>query len=214
MIPKLICFDLDDTLIRDIHSVMLSCILNGKEREHAVIQNKEENGELDYISADHLRAQLLAGLDQDDVSKHFLDIAKPLRNISETINIFHKNDIKCILVTVGPVQVAKVASELWNFDGYYGSNYEVVDGEFTGKIINYIKAVNKVDCLLDFCLKNNIRLEDCVAVGDGSTDIPVFEKCSMSIALNGSNAAKMKATYSVDTDNLLDITNFIISIED
>lgn len=59
---KLICFDLDDTLIRGCHSVMLPCILNGKAKEHALIQQKEESGELDYISADILRAELFKGL--------------------------------------------------------------------------------------------------------------------------------------------------------
>ncbi|WP_367179361.1 hypothetical protein [Clostridium sp.] len=39
---KLVCFDLDDTLIREIHSVMLPCILNGKENEHSLIQKQEE----------------------------------------------------------------------------------------------------------------------------------------------------------------------------
>lgn len=47
---KLVCFDLDDTLIREIHSVMLPCILNGKEYEHSKIQAKEDSGELDYIT--------------------------------------------------------------------------------------------------------------------------------------------------------------------
>ena len=27
-----------------------------------------------------------------------------------------------------PIQVAKEAAELWGFDGYYGSNYDVIDG--------------------------------------------------------------------------------------
>ena len=52
MTTKTVCFDLDDTLIREIHSVMLPCILNGKEKEHSVIQEKEETGELDYITAE------------------------------------------------------------------------------------------------------------------------------------------------------------------
>ena len=62
MKTKLVCFDLDDTLIRGIHSVMLPCILNGKEEEHAIIQEQEENGHLDYITADHMRAKLFCGL--------------------------------------------------------------------------------------------------------------------------------------------------------
>ena len=44
-----------------------------------MIQHKEENGLLDYIAADHLRAQLLVGLEQNKISQHFLDIAKPLK---------------------------------------------------------------------------------------------------------------------------------------
>lgn len=206
---KLICFDLDDTLIRGIHSVMLPCILNGKEKEHSIIQKREELNEIDYISADYLRAELLSGLDENKIYNRFLEIAKPLANITETINSLHEENIKCIVVTVGPVQVAKVVSDIWGFDGYYGSQYEVVDGKFTGKILEYIRAENKVDCLVDYCQKNNIKACECIAVGDGSTDIPVFEYCGKSIALNASEKVKNKATYSVDTDNLLDILDYI-----
>ncbi len=65
---KLVSFDLDDTLIREIHSVMLPCILNGKEQEHSVIQAREESGELDYITADYLRAELLSGLVESKIA--------------------------------------------------------------------------------------------------------------------------------------------------
>lgn len=207
---KLICFDLDDTLIRDIHSVMLPCMLNGKEEEHAIIQQQEEEGRLDYRSADYLRAQLLTGLNEDKISECFLDIAKPLKNIAQTISELHAHDIKCLLITVGPIQVAKVAAEMWGFDSYYGSHYEVVEGKFTGRIDAYIKAENKVDCLQDFCLKNNVSLEECMAVGDGATDIPVFEKCGKYIALNSSDKVKRKATYAANTDDLCDIVKFIL----
>ncbi len=207
---KLVCFDLDDTLIREIHSVMLPCILNNKEIEHSLIQQKEEAGQLDYITADYLRAELLSGLDEAKISSDFLKIAKPIKNIFETINALHNNNIKCIVVTVGPVQVARVVSDIWGFDGYYGSDYEVINGIFTGKITSYIKAESKVDCLKDFCQKNSIEAYECVAVGDGSTDIPIFEYCAKSIAINASDKVKNKATYFVETDNLLDILNHIL----
>ena len=102
MQTKLVCFDLDDTLIRDVHSVMLPCILNGKEKEHSVIQEKEASGRLDYMEADYLRAKLLLGLDERKISEHFLSVAKPLKNIAETTQALHALDIKCIVVTVGP----------------------------------------------------------------------------------------------------------------
>jgi phosphoserine phosphatase len=51
---------------------MLPCILNGKEKEHSFIQEQEEKGVLDYISADYLRAELLLGLDESKM-KYFAD---------------------------------------------------------------------------------------------------------------------------------------------
>ncbi len=207
---KLVCFDLDDTLIREIHSVMLPCILNGKEREHALIQEREEQGLIDYIAADYQRADLLTGLEERNIAQSFLAIAKPLGNIGAVVETLHRHGIQCIVITVGPRQVASVVCDLWGFDGYYGSDYEVVEGVFTGRIRAYIAAEHKVECLQDFCRKNGISPEKCVAVGDGSTDIPVFQHCGKSIALNSSPRVRQYASVAVDTDDLTDILVHII----
>ncbi len=207
---KLVCFDLDDTLIRGIHSVMLPCILNGKEKEHSYIQEQEEKGLINYISADYLRAELLLGLEERKIAKSFLEIAKPLKNIKSVVEALHGQNIKCIVITVGPKQVAKVVCDIWGFDDYYGSDYEVVEGIFTGKILNYIGAEKKIQCLQDFCRNNSIKPNECIAVGDGSTDIPVFQYCGKSIAINSSPKVKKSAMYAVDTDDLTDILRYIL----
>ncbi len=209
---KLVCFDLDDTLIREIHSVMLPCILNGKEKEHSFIQEQEEKGLINYISADYLRAELLIGLEERKIAKSFLEIAKPLKNIKTVVEILHEQNIKCIVVTVGPKQVAKVVCDIWGFDNYYGSDYEVVEGIFTGKILNYIGADQKIECLQDFCKNNSIKPDECIAVGDGSTDIPIFQYCGKSIAINSSPKVQQSAMYAVDTDDLADILRYILCI--
>ena len=79
-----------------------------------------------------------------------------MKNIRETVNNLHKRGIKCLLVTVGPVQVARAVSDIYGFDGYYGSYYEVIDGTFTGEIGNYIKAENKVNCVEDFAKRTGL----------------------------------------------------------
>lgn len=206
---KLVCFDLDDTLIREIHSVMLPCILNGKEKEHSLIQEQEEKGLLDYISADYLRSELLLGLEERKIAQSFLEIAKPLKNIKSVVEALHEQNIKCIVITVGPKQVAKVVCDIWGFDDYYGSDYEVVEGVFTGKILNYIGAEQKIECLQDFCSNNSIKPEECIAVGDGLTDIPIFQYCGGSIAINSSLKVQQNALYAVDTDDLTDILKYI-----
>ncbi|NLB82537.1 MAG: HAD-IB family phosphatase [Clostridiaceae bacterium] len=206
---KLVSFDLDDTLIREIHSVMLPCILNGKEEDHSLIQEQEETGILDYISADYLRAKLLSGLEESKIAQSFLEIAKPLKNISRVVEALHEKNIKSIVITVGPKQVARVACDIWGFDGYYGSDYEVICGVFTGRILDYVGAEQKIMCLQDFSKSNNIKPEECVAVGDGSTDIPLFEYCGKSIAINSSPSVQKRAMYAIDTDDLADIIEYI-----
>jgi phosphoserine phosphatase len=208
---KLVCFDLDDTLIREIHSVMLPCILNDKEKEHSLIQEQEEKGLIDYKSADYLRAELLLGLEERKIAQSFLATAKPLKNIKNVVEVLHEHNIKCIVVTVGPKQVAKVVCEIYGFDAYYGSDYEVVEEVFTGRILNYIGAEQKIECLQDFCKHNNIKSDECLAVGDGSTDIPVFQYSGKSIAINSSPKVQQSATYAVDTDDLMDILQYMIS---
>jgi phosphoserine phosphatase len=209
---KLVCFDLDDTLIREIHSVMLPCILNGKEKEHSIIQEQEEKGLINYISADYRRAELLFGLEERKIAQSFLEIAKPLKNIKSVVEALHEQNIKCIVITVGPKQVAKVVCDIWGFDDYYGSDYEVVGGVFTGRILNYIGAEQKIECLQDFCKNNNIKPKECIAVGDGSTDIPIFEYCGKSIAINSTPKVQKSAMYAIATNDLKDILKYIFCI--
>jgi len=208
---KLVCFDLDDTLIREIHSVMLPCILNDKEKEHSIIQEQEEKGLIYYKSADYLRAELLLGLEERKIAQSFLKIAKPLKNIKNVVTALHEHNIKCIVITVGPRQVAKVVCEIWGFDAYYGSDYEIVEEVFTGRILNYIGAEQKIECLKDYCRDNNIKSHECLAVGDGSTDIPIFQYSGKSIAINSSPKVQQSASYAVDTDDLTDILKYILS---
>ncbi len=207
---KLVCFDLDDTLIRDIHSVMLPCILNNKEIEHSIIQEQEEKGLIDYESADYLRAQLLTGLQEVKIAQSIMEIIKPLKNIKNVVRALHEKNIKCIVITVGPRQVAKVVCDIWGFDAYYGSDYEVAEGVFTGRILKYIGAEQKIEYLIDYCKNNNIKSHECIAVGDGSTDIPIFQYSGKSIAINSSPKVRQSATYSVDTDDLTDILEYIL----
>ena len=207
---KLVCFDLDDTLIMDIHSVMLPCILNGKGKELSIIEEREVSGELDYIAADYLKASLLRGFAECKIADSFLEIAKPLKNISQVVDALHMEGIMCIVITVGPRQVSKVVCDMYGFDDYYGSNYEVVDGVFTGKILDYVNAEEKVECLIDFCNKHDIALDECIAVGDGMTDVPIFDLCGKSIALNATADLRQYATFVIETRDLVDVLQYIV----
>lgn len=207
---RVVCFDLDDTLVREVHSVMLPCILNSKLEQLQIIEQLEKDGRINWTDADYQKAALMNGLSIEKLWDGFLSIMKPLANILQTVNILKRNGFQSIVITTGPVQVAEIAKELWNLDAAYGSVYEVINGVFSGRIIDHIGDKGKISCLQKYCFMNGISPDDCIAVGDGSTDIPLFDYCLSSIAINASPSAIQKATYSICTDDLSDILRFII----
>lgn len=71
---KLVCFDLDDTLIREIHSVMYLSILNGRLEELKEIEYHEAQGVYDWMQADYLKAELAKGLHIKKLQENLTDI--------------------------------------------------------------------------------------------------------------------------------------------
>jgi len=208
---SLICFDLDDTLIREIHSVMYLSILNNKLEELLEGEKREAKGEFTWIEANYHKVKCAQGLNVEKIATELNRVLRPIRHVAHVIAALHKYGFKCLLITAGPKQVAKVASELWGFDGYYGSDYEVVDGKFTGEIINHTGDKGKIICLQAYCNQTKIDPDYCFAVGDGASDIPLFEVCGGSIAINYSEATIGNASYYLKTDDLSDILDLIIS---
>lgn len=206
---KLICFDLDDTLIREIHSVMYLSILNNRFEEIIEIEKREADGEFTWIEADYHKAKLAYGLDIDKITTEFNRVLKPINNIPSVIATLKGLGYKCILVTAGPKQVAEAACNIWGLDGYYGSDYEVVDRRFTGEIKNHMGDKGKIACLQEYCNKYKIDPNNCIAIGDGASDIPLFEYCGCSIAINYSDSTLGKAAFYIKTDDISDILNYI-----
>lgn len=207
---KLVCFDLDDTLIRGTDSVRLLCVLSGKKQEALEIEEKERTGLLDWMEADEQKVALAKGLSLTQLAKEFVHHVKPLEGIPETVAALAQRGIRSIIITAGPRQVALAAREQWGFDAAYGSDYQEEDGKLTGKILQHTGDAGKVAYLEEYCGLHRLAPNECVAVGDGFTDIPLFEHCGMSIAINAAAAARLAATHAIDTDSLTDILPLIL----
>ncbi len=206
---KAVCFDLDDTLIREINSVMFLCLLNDKAEQYWELEKLEQQG-LNWIESDHRKARLIKGLPERVLCEQFGAMIQPLRHIEATIRRLKTHHIPSVIITAGPKQVAGIAREKWGFDYSYGSDFQTENGIFTGDITHHIGDCGKIDCVEDYCRKYDLSRHDCLAVGDGSTDIPMFEYCGKSIALNASDSVAQKATCAIQTDDLLDILPLIL----
>jgi phosphoserine phosphatase len=204
-----VCFDMDGTLIRNTNSVEYLCTLNGKAAQFQKLQKLEDDGKLTWVEGDFQKAQLIEGLSIVEVEARFDDSIVLIQNIEPVIDYLKSRGVRSVLITAGPIQVARILGTRFGFDAIYGSEYEVIDQRFTGKIIHHLGDTGKLTCLEDFCSQNGINLEHCVAVGDSESDIPLFEKCARSIAINYSSAVAAKASKHIITEDLSEMIGII-----
>ncbi|MBU8934348.1 MAG: HAD-IB family phosphatase [candidate division Zixibacteria bacterium] len=208
---KAVFFDLDGTIIRNTDSVRYLCIQNDRLSEFEKIECLEDDNNIPWIEADYLKAELIKGLSFRDADDKFDDNIELIQNLEMVLTYLKEKGVKSVLITAGPIQVANILGTKFDFDGIYGSQYELKDQKFTGKILSHLGSKGKVNGLNDFCANNSICLNQCVAIGDSESDIDIFKKCSKSIAINYSDALKGKASDYIITDDLSDIIDIIES---
>ena len=206
---KAACFDMDGTLIRNTDSVRYLCMLNNNSEKLERIECLENDKSISWIEADHLKAELIKGLDPGDAVRRFKDNVDLIKNVEHVLTYLRERGVNSVLITAGPIQVANIVGAKFGFDGVYGSLYEVQDQKFTGRITTHLGHGGKLACLEDFCAKNGICFDQCIAIGDGESDIDVFRKCTKSIAVNYSDALKGEASEYMVTDDFLDIIDVL-----
>lgn len=182
---KLIAFDMDDTLIRNTDSVSFLCRLNNADPIALDEINQQEGaGMISWIEADYARARLIRDLPLEKVRAAFGAHIRLINGLDTVIDYLNKKDYRAILITAGPRPVADILAEQYHFDDCFGSDFEIIDGKFTGRIRSHIGLSGKSKCLETVCRREDIPYENCIAVGDSSSDIDLFQQTGRSIAIN------------------------------
>jgi phosphoserine phosphatase len=186
-------------------------MLNNNLKELEKIQCREDDGNISWIEADYLKAKLIKGLELEAIKDNFAKSIRLIQNIDKVLLFLKKRQTGSVLITSGPTQVADILGKKYSFDSVYGSEYEVKDYKFTGRIKTHLNNDGKLKCLTDYCTRSGIDLEHCVAVGDSESDIAVFKECGRSIAINYSDALRGTASEYIITDDLFDIMDILKS---
>jgi HAD superfamily hydrolase (TIGR01490 family) len=91
-------------------------------------------------------------------------------------------------VSASQQQIVGMFAEYYGFDDYSGSQYEVIDGAFTGKKTLLLQRDNKVKELTALATKHNADWQGSIAVGDSESDIPMLSSVMQPIAFNPTEA--------------------------
>lgn len=209
MKKRVIFFDMDGTIILNTNSVKILCDINGKAEEVNQIEKREENNEIDWILADYEKATLMKGVVVSKVENEIINTLEIIENLEFVVNFLQNIGIKVVLVTAGPIQVANLIGKKYGFDKIYGSRYEEEGGMMTGNIISHLGSSGKAECVKEFCQINKTKYENCIAIGDSSSDIGMFAIVGKSVAINYSKSLIGKANIYLKTKDLKEVLKYL-----
>ncbi|MEZ7985382.1 MAG: HAD hydrolase family protein, partial [Pseudomonadales bacterium] len=96
----------------------------------------------------------------------------------------------------------------------YANDLDIEDGVVTGKVTGQIVDGNrKAELLKDIARRENIALEQVIAIGDGANDLPMLSIAGLGIAFRAKPLVKASARQSIS--NLgLDSILYLLGITD
>lgn len=205
---RLICFDMDSTLIHT------ECIDQLAERagvgdQVKAITESAMRGEIDFTESFTRRVALLKGLDESVME----EIARNLpynEGLERMMTILKRVGYKTAILSGGFTYFGKYLQQKFGFDYVYANELEIENGKLTGRYVgDVVDGRRKAELLRLLCQVEHINLAQAVAVGDGANDLPMLGLAGLGIAYHAKPKVKANARQSISSIGLDGILYFL-----
>ena len=207
--PGLVVFDMDSTLIeQEVIDLIAASI--GVGEKVAAITSRAMNGELDFSASLRERARLLQGVDAEILTQ-LRTVITPTTGAKELIKGLKRLGCKTAVLSGGFIPLTQWLADQLGIDYAYANTLEsdpatkLLTGEVLGPIVNKEK---KRDLLIDIAKKENISLEQVIAIGDGANDLLMMKEAGLGVAWNAKVAVQMEADARLNGHTLLNLLHF------
>lgn len=198
---RLVCFDMDSTLIQT-EVIDELAYKAGVGEEVSAITESAMRGEIDFNESFIKRVALLKGLDESvmkDIAEN-LPITEGAERLFKTLRQY---GYKTAILSGGFTYFGNYLKNKLGIDYVFANDLEIVDGKLTGKHLNEIVDGNKKAELLKLlAFKEDIHLEQVIAVGDGSNDLPMLQLAGLGIAFHAKPKVKESAKNAISNIGL------------
>lgn len=205
---RLICFDMDSTLIETevIDELAIRAGVGDRVKE---ITERAMRGEIDFCESFKERVALLKGLDESVMR----DIAENLpitEGVERMIQVLKRTGYKTAILSGGFTYFGNYLKQKFGFDYVYANELEIEEGRLTGRFTGeVVDGRRKAELLRLLCQFEGINLEQAVAVGDGANDLPMLSIAGLGIAFHAKPKVKATARQSISTIGLDGILYFL-----
>lgn len=206
---RLICFDMDSTLIQT------ECIDELADRagvgdQVRAITESAMRGEIDFKESFTRRVALLKGLD----SSVFEDIANKMpitEGVDRLMAVLKRCGYKIAILSGGFTYFGEFLQRKYGIDYVYANELEIDDnGKLTGRYVGEIvDGHRKAELLKLIAQVEKVNLAQTIAVGDGANDLPMLGQAGLGIAFHAKPRVVANAKQSLNTIGIDGVLYFL-----
>lgn len=205
---RLICFDMDSTLIK---TEVIDELADraGVGPEVRAITESAMRGEIDFNESFTRRVALLKGLDES-VMQEIAENLPIMEGADRLMPILKKCGFKIAILSGGFTYFGKYLQKRFDVDYVYANELEIENGKLTGRYVgDVVDGKRKAELLRLIAQVEKIDLEQVVAVGDGANDLPMLHLAGLGIAFHAKPKVREGARQSISSIGLDGILYFL-----
>ena len=206
---RLICFDMDSTLIQT-ECIDELAMRAGVGDQVKAITERAMRGEIDFKESFKERVALLKGLDVSVMQ----DIAEKLpitEGVDRLMSVLKRYGYKIAILSGGFTFFGEYLQRKYGIDYMYANELEIDDnGKLTGNYVGEIvDGHRKAELLKLIAQVEKVNLAQTIAVGDGANDLPMISEAGLGIAFHAKPRVQANAKQSINTIGLDGVLYFL-----
>jgi phosphoserine phosphatase len=205
---RLICFDMDSTLIQT------ECIDELAERagvgeQVRAITESAMRGEIDFKESFTQRVALLKGLDVS-VMQEIAETMPITEGVERLMFVLKRYGYKIAILSGGFTFFGEYLQKKFGIDYVYANELEVEDGKLTGRYVgDVVDGKRKAELLRLIAQVEKVDIAQTIAVGDGANDLPMLSLAGLGIAFHAKPKVKENARQAINTIGLDGVLYFL-----
>lgn len=205
---RLICFDMDSTLI-ETEVIDELAIKAGVGDEVKAITERAMRGEIDFNESFTQRVALLKGLDES-VMKEIAENLPITEGVDRLMFVLKKYGYKIAILSGGFTYFGEYLQKKYGVDYVYANDLEIIDGKLTGRYLgDIVDGKRKAELLQLIAKVEKVDIAQTIAVGDGANDLPMLGVAGLGIAFHAKPKVMANAKHSINTIGLDGVLYFL-----
>lgn len=205
---RLICFDMDSTLI-ETEVIDELAIRAGVGDEVKAITESAMRGEIDFIESFRERVALLKGLDES-VMQEIAESLPITEGVDRLMYVLKKYGYKIAILSGGFTYFGQYLQQKYGIDYVYANELEIIDGKLTGRYLgDVVDGKRKAELLRLIAQVEKVDIAQTIAVGDGANDLPMLGIAGLGIAFHAKPKVVANAKQSINTIGLDGVLYFL-----